>query len=459
MKACPDGGPPAQCSAGRRDTGRVGRMSDLPEKIGKYEVTALAGEGNMGVVYVAHDPFQDREVAVKVCRIPDDTSSEIRKFARKMFYNEAHSAGVLKHPNILQIFDAGEEEGQPYIVMEYVEGGETLKSYTRKNNLLPIKSVVEIFYQCAKALDYAHRKGVIHRDIKPTNIMLTRNGEVKIADFGIAHNAAGESTQVMGMMGSPRYMSPEQVQEQEVTNKTDLYSLGIVAYELLTGKPPFLAKTIPQLVRKIIDDPAPSPREMRPELPPRLEEILDRVMQKKPERRHGSGQELAADLASVFGELDEIEPMGDTVKELTHTKKFEIARELEFFNEFSDEELDETVRACSWQNYGAGELIVAEGAEDRAFFILAEGDVAVNIKEKEIATLSKGACFGEMGYLSKTRRTATIVAKDDVNVLKIDATLLDQTSVPCQLRFNQVLMRVLLERLAQTSDRLAQFVN
>ncbi len=434
-------------------------MSDLPEKIGKYEVTGLAGEGNMGVVYVAHDPFEDREVAVKVCRIPDDTSSEIRKFARKMFYNEAHSAGVLKHPNILQIFDAGEEEGQPYIVMEYVEGGETLKAYTRKSNLLPVKSVVEIFYQCSKALDYAHRKGVIHRDIKPTNIMLTRNGEVKIADFGIAHNAAGESTQVMGMMGSPRYMSPEQVQEQEVTNKTDLYSLGIVAYELLTGKPPFLAKTIPQLVRKIIDDPAPSPREMRPELPPRLEDILDRVMQKKPERRHGSGQELAADLASVFGELDEIEPMGDTVKELTHTKKFEIARGLEFFNEFSDEELDETVRACSWQSYGSGELIVAEGAEDRAFFILAEGDVSVNIKDKEIATLSKGACFGEMGYLSKTRRTATIVARDDVNVLKIDATLLDQTSVPCQLRFNQVLMKVLLDRLAHTSDRLAQFVN
>ncbi|MDH3316889.1 MAG: serine/threonine-protein kinase [Gammaproteobacteria bacterium] len=435
-------------------------MSDLPEKIGKYEITGLAGEGNMGIVYIAHDPFEDREVAVKVCRIPDDTSSELRKFTRKIFYNEAHSAGVLKHPNILQIFDAGEDEGQPYIVMEYVEGGETLKSYTTGTNLLPVKSVVEIFYQCAKALDYAHRKGVIHRDIKPTNIMLTRNGEVKIADFGIAHNAAGESTQVMGLMGSPRYMSPEQVQEEEVTNKTDLYSLGIVAYELLSGKPPFLAKTIPQLVRKIIDEPAPSPRELRPELPGRLEDILDRVMQKKPERRHGSGQELAADLASVFGELDEIdEPMGDTVKELTHTKKFEIARELEFFNDFSDEELDETVRACSWQSYRTGEMIVKEGAEDRAFFIVAGGEVAVSINGKEIATLTKGACFGEMGYLSKTRRTATVAARDDVNVLKIDATLLDQTSVPCQLRFNQVLMKILLERLAQTSDRLAQFVN
>jgi serine/threonine protein kinase len=441
-------------------------MSDLLEKIGKYEVTGLAGKGNMGVVYVAHDPFEDRQVAVKVCRIPDDTSVELRNFIRKMFYNEAHSAGVLKHPNILQVLDAGEEDWQPYIVMEYVEGGETLKAYTNKNNLLPVKSVVEIIYQCAKALDYAHRKGVIHRDIKPTNIMLTRNGEVKIADFGIAHNAGGESTQVMGLMGSPRYMSPEQVQEQEVTNRTDLYSLGIVAYELLTGKPPFLAKTVPQLIRKIVDDPAPSPREMRPELPLRLEEVLDRVMQKKSERRHGSGQELAAELAGVFGELDEIESTGGEVLELTHTmkqltqtKKFEIARRLEFFDEFSDEELDETVRACSWQSYGTGELIVAEGAEDRAFFILAEGEVGVSIKNKKIATLSKGACFGEMGYLSKTRRTATVVATDDVDVLKIDATLLDQTSVPCQQRFNQVLMKVLLSRLAQTSDRLAQFVN
>jgi hypothetical protein len=254
-------------------------------------------------------------------------------------------------------------------------------------------------------------------------------------------------------------MSPEQVQEHEVTNKTDLYSLGVVAYELLTGRPPFVANSIQQLVRKIIDDPAPSPREMRPELPSRLEEILDRVMQKKPERRHGSGQELAAELAGVFGELDELEPMGDTVKELTHTRKFEIARELDFFNDFSDEELDETVRACSWQSYGAGELILAEGAVDRAFFILAEGEVGVAIKRKEIATLRKGACFGEMGYLSKTRRTATVSARDDVNVFKIDATLLDRASVPCQLRFNQVLMKIVLERLAQTSERLAQLVN
>ncbi len=435
-------------------------MSNLPEKIGKYEIVGLAGEGNMGIVYVGHDPFEDRDVAIKVCRIPEDTDSELRKLTRKIFFNEAHSAGALKHPNILHVLDAGEENGEPYIVMEFVEGGETLKDHTTPENLLPTKTVVEIFYQCAKALDYAHRHGVIHRDIKPTNIMRTPDGDVKIADFGVAHNATGDSTQVMGVMGSPRYMSPEQIKEEDLTNKTDLYSLGIVVFELLTGRPPFPATSIPQLVRKIIDEPVPSVKEMRADLPQRLAKILQRVMQKDPAKRFGSGQELATELAGVFGELDdERDRLGDTMEELTQTKKFEIARALDFFNEFSDEEVDEVVRACSWQSYKGGEKIIKEGTSDRAFFILAAGDVEVTIKGKPIARLSEGACFGEMGYISKTRRTATVSAEGDVNVLKVDASLLDQTSTASQLRFNQVFMKILIDRLARTSDRLAELSN
>ena len=434
-------------------------MSELPEKIGKYEIASVAGEGNMGIVYLARDPFENRDVAIKICRIPEGTSGELRKITKKIFYNEAHSAGLLKHPNILQVHDAGEEDGQPYIVMEYVEGGETLKSFTQPEKLLPTKTVVEILYQCAKALDYAHRHGVIHRDIKPTNIMLTADGNVKIADFGVAHNATGDATQVMGVMGSPRYMSPEQVQEHELTNKTDLYSLGIVAYELLTGNAPFLGKSIPELVGKILDDPAPLLRTMNPDVPARLEEILKRILEKDPRKRFGSGQEIASDLAGVFGELDDIERLGDTVEVLSRTKQLRLARGLDFFDEFSDEELDEVVHACSWQSYAAGESIILEGADDRAFFILANGDVEVSIKDKPIVVLSEGACFGEMGYLRKTRRTATVTAKDDVNLLKIDATLLDQTSTACQLRFNQVFLKILLERLTQTSNHLAELIN
>jgi serine/threonine protein kinase len=433
-------------------------MAELPEKIGKYEITSVAGEGNMGVVYRARDPFENRDVAIKVCRIPEDTGGELRKITRKIFFNEAHSAGLLKHPNILQVYDAGEENDQPYIVMEYVEGGETLKSYTVPEKLLPTKAIVEILYQCAKALDYAHRHGVIHRDIKPTNIMLTADGNVKIADFGIAHNATGDATQVMGVMGSPRYMSPEQVQEHELTNKTDLYSLGIVAFELLTGRPPFLGKSIPELVRKILNEPAPKLSVVNPSLPARLGEVLERVLEKNPGKRFGSGQEIASDLAGVFGELEDSERLGDTVEVLTHTKQLRLARGLDFFDEFSDDELDEVVRACSWQSYAAGESIILEGADDRAFFILANGDVEVSIKDKPIVTLSEGACFGEMGYLRQTRRTATVTAKDDINVLKVDATLLDQTSMACQLRFNQVFLKILLERLAQTSDHLAELM-
>jgi len=434
-------------------------MSELPEKIGKYEIASVAGEGNMGIVYLARDPFENRDVAIKICRIPEGTSGELRKITKKIFYNEAHSAGLLKHPNILQVHDAGEEDEQPYIVMEYVEGGETLKSFTQPEKLLPTKTVVEILYQCAKALDYAHRHGVIHRDIKPTNIMLTADGNVKIADFGVAHNATGDATQVMGVMGSPRYMSPEQVQEHELTNKTDLYSLGIVAYELLTGNAPFLGKSIPELVGKILDDPAPLLRTMNPDVPARLEEILKRILEKDPRKRFGSGQEIASDLAGVFGELDDIERLGDTVEVLSRTKQLRLARGLDFFDEFSDEELDEVVHACSWQSYAAGESIILEGADDRAFFIVAKGDVEVTIKEKPIIVLSEGACFGEMGYLTKTRRTATVTARDDVNLLKVDATLLDQTSTDCQLRFNQVFLKILLERLTRTSNHLAELID
>jgi serine/threonine protein kinase len=434
-------------------------MSELPEKIGKYEIASVAGEGNMGIVYLARDPFENRDVAIKICRIPEGTGGELRKITRKIFFNEAHSAGLLKHPNILQVHDAGEEDEQPYIVMEYVAGGETLKSFTAPEKLLPTKTVVEILYQCAKALDYAHRHGVIHRDIKPTNIMLTTDGNVKIADFGVAHNATGDATQVMGVMGSPRYMSPEQVEEHELTNKTDLYSLGIVAYELLTGNAPFLGKSIVELVRKILDEPAPLVRSINSDLPVRLEEILKRVLEKDPAKRFGSGQEMASDLAGVFGELDDIERLGDTVEVLSSTKQLRLARGLDFFDEFSDEELDEVVRACSWQSYAAGESIILEGANDRAFFILVKGDAEVSIKEKPIVTLSEGACFGEMGYLRKARRTATVTAKDDVNVLKIDATLLDQTSMACQLRFNQLFLKIVLERLAQTSGHLAELIN
>jgi serine/threonine protein kinase len=432
-------------------------MSNLPEKIGKYEIKALAGEGNMGSVYVGYDSLHDREVALKVCHLPNDTSAAKRRRARKAIHNEAHCAWVLRHPNIVQIYDDGEEKGEPYIVMEYIEGGDTLGSYTSRKDLLPVKSVLKILYKCAKALDYAHRKGVIHRDVKPTNIMLTRSGEVKIADFGLAYSASSSITQLMGVLGSPRYMSPEQVQEKETSGKTDLYSLGVVAYELLSGRTPFNGSSVPSLVRKIVKEPATSIRQLRPDLPPMLEDVLKRAMQKKPDDRHESGQELAADLICVLGELDGVKSaVGDTIQDLNYAKRLGLARDLDFFKEFSDSELREALNICQWQSFGKGEVVVREGSEDQALFVLAEGEVDVSVMGKPVDILRQGACFGEMNYLSKSGRTATVTAGENIQVLKADVNRIEETSTACQLRFSKVLMETLLSRLTQTTDRLAQ---
>src|SRR6201991_1146188 len=206
----------------------------VPEKIGKYVVIKEVGRGSTGTVYLSHDSYYGRDVAIKVYNMDQDPTDERAKIARKMFLSEAHMVGMLQHPHILPIYDAGEENGRCYIVTEHVHGARTLSAYCRPDNLLRVDDVVEIMFKCAKALHYAHTRGVIHRDIKPSNIMLTQDSDVRIIDFGIALVADSEISRIEGIAGSPSYMSPEQVQSIELTNRSDLYSLGAVMYELLT---------------------------------------------------------------------------------------------------------------------------------------------------------------------------------------------------------------------------------
>ncbi len=424
----------------------------LPEKIGKYEVIESVGRGSMGVVYSCHDPYADRKVAVKVCAISDENESHASRLAKKLFFNEAHTTGALDHPNILSVLDAGEDADQPYIVLEFLDGGDTLKSYIDKDNLLAVTRAVEILFQCAKALDYAHRRGVVHRDIKATNIMLTADGRVKICDFGIAQFSSGDQTQVMGLLGSPRYMSPQQAREEDLTAQTDIYSLGIVAYELLTGKAPFAANGLSKLIKQILHD-APTPiTDVRPEVPERLEQIVAKAMAKGLDARYQTGQEMAVDLASVFSHL-ESPPEAPPEEE-----KFNTVRELRFFNEFADDELSEVLAVADWKQYSSLDSVVDEGTLEHSFFIIVSGEVAVVKAAKQISTLTKGDCFGEMSYVSKTQRSASIVAIDDVELLRIDAALMEQASPPTQLRFSQIFLRTLIERLASTSEELARYV-
>lgn len=425
-------------------------MGKIPEKLGKYEILRQIGRGSMGIVYEGHDPFEDRQVAVKVALSESLRDKEVGERYRKMFFNEAHTAGRLRHPNITQIFDAGVDGDNCYIVMELVENAITLRHYCRRDNLLPYKRVVEIIFICAKALDYAHRKGVIHRDIKPSNILLTRDGQVKISDFSIAHLMTADTINTMptGFVGSPRYMSPEQVQEDNITNQTDLFSLGIVMYELLTGYHPFAAEGFSRLIHKIINESPPPLRTYRSDVPEILEKIIYHALQKLPEKRYKMGLNLAADLSLAFDHLEQPET------EIEIKEKFNAIRELEFFHEFSDAELWEIVRACSWQEYEPGREIITEGDVDDSFFIIIAGTVEVRKGDMLVRHLKAGDCFGEMGYLSKTERTASIIAADNVTLMKLNATLIEQVSTECQLHFTRVFLQTLVRRLSDTTSKL-----
>lgn len=426
--------------------------NDIPEKLGKYDVTEEVSRGSMGIVYLGHDPFIDRPVALKVALAESLKDPDTGERFRKMFFNEAHTAGMLTHPNVISIFDAGVDEDNCYIVMEYIDGGDTLKSYCSGDNLLPIDKVVEIIFKCAKALDYAHRQGVVHRDIKPSNILVTKDHDVKIGDFSIAeiNKPDMNETKPEGMMGSPRYMSPEQLKEEEVTSQTDLFSLGIVMYELLAGKHPFNADKFSRLVTMILNEEPPPIREVRTDVPEVLEDIVKKAMQKDVKDRYAMGLDLATDLNKAFENLEGPE------EDIAEEEKFNAIKSLEFFEGFPDGELWEIIRASTWQEYADNKEIIVEGDLDDCFYIIVKGEVAVQKNDKSFRALTAGDCFGEMGYLTKTKRTATIKSKGDTALLKVNSTVISQVSLNCQVRFLKVFLRTLIHRLSATTERVIQ---
>jgi serine/threonine protein kinase len=362
-----------------------------------------------------------------------------------MFLSEAHMVGMLHHPNILPIYDAGEENGHCYIVTEHVHGARTLSAYCRPDNLLRIDDVVELMFKCAKALHYAHTRGVIHRDIKPSNIMLTTDSDVRIIDFGIALVADSEISRIEGIAGSPSYMSPEQVQSLELSNRSDLYSLGAVMYELLTGVRPFRAGNLAKLLHQIVyATPAPI-HTLRADVPEEIENVVAVAMQKDPARRYQSGLDFAAELTRVHQTLRQ------QYSRIDQQQQFSLLRRLKFFHEFSHAEIHEVLRASHWQEYAAGEQIVKEGEMDDRFYIIVAGNCAMERLGERIGRLSSGECFGETSYVEGAKRTSTILAADEVTVLKVSSTLLEQVSASCQLRFNRVFLRSLIGRL-QTNE-------
>jgi serine/threonine-protein kinase len=292
--------------------GAVGRAKDatimtegagMKPTLGRYEVEKELGRGAMGIVYLGKDPKINRMVAIKTLMMELEGTAEQVKETKERFFREAESAGNLNHPNIVRIFDAGEENEIAYIAMELLEGHD-LKRYCHKNAMLPLQTAIDYCAKTADGLDYAHRAGVIHRDIKPANIMLIKDGTLRITDFGIARIAASSKTATGTVMGTPSYMSPEQVSGKKVDGRADLWSLGVMLYELSTGEKPFKGgDAIGTLLFQIANDTPPPPTAYRPDLPQDLVMIIDRCLRKNPDERYQHGAELAADLRKVIERL------------------------------------------------------------------------------------------------------------------------------------------------------------
>jgi serine/threonine protein kinase len=404
----------------------------------------------MGVVYEAFDPFVQRTVAIKVAHSAHDMDVATKQKLREGFFAEVYSAGRMHHPSVVSVYDAGQEEDLNYIVMEFIDG-QTLQEYVTGDRALTPNQVVDVIYQCAKGLDYVHREGIIHRDLKPGNIMLSNDGEVKIMDFSIAHVDVGFEGHDTEVQGSPMYMPPEQLSEEKrLVVQSDIYSLGAVMYSLLAKKTPYKASSLESLIYKITNlEPEPI-MEVNPEVPRHIADIVEKAMQKIIYNRYDSAYLLARDLSNAFGRLRGVGERIDM------QEKWKTLRFLAFFKDFSDEQITEVVNACEWKEFAKGEVIITEGEQETAFYIIAKGGVDVVKNDKVVGIMKQGDCFGEIAFLTRQPRNATIAARTEVSLMSVSASLMEQASTETQVRYYRIFLENLIARLSQATDKLVE---
>jgi Serine/threonine protein kinase len=373
---------------------------------------------------------------------------------RKLYQIESSIGRRLDHPNIVKIYDAKIEKDYAYIAMELVHGV-TLDTFCPINRLLPMHRAIGIVFKCCLALDYAFRQGVVHRDIKPANILVDPEDNPKITDFGLALNLQKDmnrdSTFIMGV-GSPAYMSPEQVKNYPLNQKTDLYSLGVVLFQLLTGRLPFRATNQGALIYKIINADTPAICDINPNLPTGLGPILKKAMEKDLYNRYRNGAEFAKDLSTVRYQIyNENDPVQDN-------ERFSTLRRLEIFLEFEDIEIWEILRISVWREIQDKVALIREGEKEHVLGVIIYGFAEVSIEGKSLCRLGPGEIVGEMSFLhpSDPKHAASVVTLEPTLFLEINGPALRLSSDELLERFNKTLITKVLLRARETSKAMSK---
>jgi len=422
---------------------------DLSLQVGKYEIQRALGKGATGMVYLARDTFTGREVALKTIEPEVFRDPEFGAVYRTQFKNEASLAGKLRHPYIVAILDAVVAEDSGHIAMEYVKGGD-LSAHVKPDKLLPVADVLQIGFKCCGALEYAAREGIVHRDIKPANLMIAEGTDVKISDFGAAYLRKSHAVQ-SAAMGSPQYMSPEQIAGKEVGFHSDMYSLGVVLYELLTGKKPYTADTLEALEQKIrTQDPVP-PSKARSGLNKSVDAIILRAMAKKPEHRYPTWAEFALALSNA---VQEVLPAGA----IPDTEKYVVLKRVEMLAGLSDTEFWELARAGDWARVPANSTLVSENSKGKSFYFVGRGQARVTRQGRLLNMINEGECFGEMAYIrgGEVPRNATVDSTTDLLLAKFRPDAVSKMSLGAQLYLTRALLRNLADRLELANTRITR---
>ena len=429
-------------------TNKLSRQATpLTDDIGNYKITRMLGRGATSNVYLGVDKNSLKLVAIK--KIRPECSIGIQ---HKMFAIEASLCGKLKHPNIVSLIEANiHDADNTYIVMEYVEG-ESLENFATPDKLLPVETVLDIVRQAAEALNYAFQMGVIHRDVKPANIIMRVDGLVKLTDFGCAFLFDSDTTQISGA-GSLSYMSPEQITGTALNHQSDIYSMGAVLYRLLTGHNTFNASDNYAAINQIINHPHIPIETHRVGLPKELCHIVNRALQKSLEDRYQDWKEFLSDLYAASG----VSRAGNQVDEQT---MFDLMSRCAFFKDFLTVEIWEVLRASLLRTFLHGEQLLKDGEHGFSYYILLKGSVVVTKKQRLLNVIQTGDCVGENACLYKGSpiRGATVAAQGEVVALEISKERLEGFSRDVCIRMDRAFLRSLNEKLSASNARVLQLM-